>query len=209
MILFPLPSKNIRKEKHVSQGSKSATLSHGFPYTSYLLFFLNEVLVVEAMAKCWRNVRSEHLISSSQDTYRVFFPDWNHLSRNTQMWYEASAQQISSDQWQSEDSKIFRLLSVWEEGEAPKVQIPGQNCRCHVLNSSLLSKPSDKCPTAAHGETASVYRAWNAFGEKHGGAWKLINYTDVSDFLNVLSAKSSHAPLVLCTTVLGHYVAGG
>lgn len=73
MILFPLPSKNIRKEKHVSQGSKSATLSHGFPYASYLLFFLNEVLVVEAMAKCWRNVRSEHLISSSQDTYRVFF----------------------------------------------------------------------------------------------------------------------------------------
>lgn len=25
------------------------------------------------MAKCWRNVRSEHLITASQDTYRGFF----------------------------------------------------------------------------------------------------------------------------------------
>lgn len=74
MIQFPLPSKNIRKENHVSQGSKSARLSHSFPYTSCLDFlFLNEMLVVEVMAKCWRNVRSEHLISSSQDTYRGFF----------------------------------------------------------------------------------------------------------------------------------------
>lgn len=74
MIQFPLPFKNIRKENHVSQGSKLATLSHSFPYASCLfVWFFNEVLAVEAMAKCWRNVRSEHLISSSQDTYRVFF----------------------------------------------------------------------------------------------------------------------------------------
>lgn len=36
-------------------------------------FFLNEVLAIEAMAKCWRNDRPEHLITTSQDTYGFFF----------------------------------------------------------------------------------------------------------------------------------------
>lgn len=121
MILFPLPYKNIRKEKHVSQGSKSATLSHGFPYASCL--FLNEGLVVEAMAKCWRNVRSEHLISSSQDTYRVFF-QIEIISEGT---HRRDTRPVLSKirSMAIKDSEIFRLLSIWEEGEALK----GSNSR--------------------------------------------------------------------------------
>ena len=88
-----------------------------------------------------------------------------------------------------------------------RVQISGQDRGRHVLDSSLLSKPSVKRPTTAHGETASVCRAWNALGEQHGRAWKSINYTNnISDFLKVLGAGSSRAPLVLCTTVQGCYV---
>lgn len=156
------------------------------------------------MAKCWRML-DQSIWSPALKVLTGFFSNWNHLSRNTEMWYETSAQQNQIDG----NQKILRSSASSPSGRRKRherVQIPGQDCRCHILNSSLLSKPSAKCPTAAHRETASVCRAWNAFREQHGGAWKSINYTNISDFRNVLSAGSSHAPLLPCTTVLGLYI---
>lgn len=102
----------------------------------HICLFLNEVLVVEAMAKCWRNVRSEHLISTSPDTHRGFFC---RLKSSLKEHTDVIRGQCSakSDRWQSEDSEIFRLLSIQEEGEALK----GSNSRSglHMPRPQFIS----------------------------------------------------------------------